>query len=398
MTKKKTIGAGNEQDETKVSMQRLEQNYEDGTKKKAEVPIFHGGDAESMIKTVREFKEIASDLDFTEPQEKFTNFRKCLRDVARDDWDTAKATFPITEEGFNGTLEAWKQMLLPEDVYENQKNYIETVKKPFNLPVRDFVKRLRQLAAYLPEFPKPQGSTFISDNDMKNIIFRGMPSAWQENFAHANMRITTVTLAQMTDYLASEQVIADTRRENTRGRSPHGGRHNNSGRGFIGGRGRGRHSFSRGGRSNHKRSGTWSARSDSSNAASNDPCRYHGNAHTWKMCYGNPDGPNYRQGFTPRGQNPGGRGRGRFHGGRSNGGGRNDAYQNDAASYNAGYMAATNAASVQTGSPSAASTLTNNGPKPSSWGNSNNHTSSWGRPATNAATDNHWIDSVGAPE
>jgi hypothetical protein len=38
-----------------------------------------------MIRTVREFKEIASDLDFTEPQEKFTNFRKCLRDVARDD-------------------------------------------------------------------------------------------------------------------------------------------------------------------------------------------------------------------------------------------------------------------------------------------------------------------------
>ena len=52
LTKKKTIGTGNEQDETKVSMQRLEQNYDDGTKKKAEVPIFHGGDAESMIRTV----------------------------------------------------------------------------------------------------------------------------------------------------------------------------------------------------------------------------------------------------------------------------------------------------------------------------------------------------------
>jgi hypothetical protein len=195
-------------------------------------------------------------------------------------------------------------MLLPEDVYENQKNYIETVKKPFNLPVRDFVKRLRQLAAYLPEFPKPQGSTFISDNDMKNIIFRGMPSAWQENFAHANMRITTVTLAQMTDYLASEQVIADTRRENARGRSPHGGRHNNSGRGFIGGRGRGRHPSGRGGRSNHKRSGNWNARSNSSNAASNNPCRYHGNAHTWKMCYGNPDGPIIGRGSRPKDRIP----------------------------------------------------------------------------------------------
>jgi hypothetical protein len=213
LTKKKQINANNDED-TKVSTQRLEQNYDDRTKKKAEVPIFYEGDAESMIRTVREFKEIASDLDFTEAQEKFTNFRKCLRNVARDDWDTAKAGFPNTKAGFNGTLKAWKQMILPEDVYENEKNYIETVKKPFTMSVRDFVKRIRQLASYLPEFPKPPTSTVISDNDMKNIIFRGIPSAWQENFAHANMRITAVTLAQMTDYLASEQVITNTQREN----------------------------------------------------------------------------------------------------------------------------------------------------------------------------------------
>eukprot|EP00978_Attheya_sp_CCMP212_P007167 scaffold16669_cov35-Attheya_sp.AAC.1 len=49
-------------------------------------------------------------------------------------------------------------------------------------------------------------------------------------------------------------------------------------------------------------------------AAINDPCRYHGNAHTWKMCYGNPDGPNYRPGFQPRPQ--GNTGRGRGNGGR----------------------------------------------------------------------------------
>ena len=67
----------------------------------------------------------------------------------------------------------------------------------------------------------------------------------------------------------------------------------------------------------------------SRNAAINDPCRYHGNAHPWKMCYGNPDGPNFRPGFQPKTQGTTGRGRGnggRFHPGRGNGGGRNDAY------------------------------------------------------------------------
>ena len=46
-------------------------------------------------------------------------------------------------------------MILPKDIYEAQKNYIETVKKPFTMSVRDFVKRIRQMASYLPDFPRP---------------------------------------------------------------------------------------------------------------------------------------------------------------------------------------------------------------------------------------------------
>eukprot|EP00978_Attheya_sp_CCMP212_P011730 scaffold29115_cov56-Attheya_sp.AAC.3 len=46
------------------------------------------------------------------------------------------------------------------------------------------------------------------------------------------------------------------------------------------------------------------------NEAKSDPCHYHGNAHTWLKCYGNPDGPNNRPGFTPRPHGATGRGRG----------------------------------------------------------------------------------------
>eukprot|EP00978_Attheya_sp_CCMP212_P046439 scaffold392440_cov35-Attheya_sp.AAC.1 len=142
--------------------------------------------------------------------------------------------------GFKATMYAWKLMILPEDIYKAQKNYIETVKKPYTMTVRDFVKRLRQMASYLPEFPRPRmAATALSETDLKNIIFRCMPTAWQENFVHANMRISSITSAQMTDYLASEQVIADTRRDkNHRGRGSTG-RNNHNGRGYNPGRGRG---------------------------------------------------------------------------------------------------------------------------------------------------------------
>jgi hypothetical protein len=98
--------------------------YDNGEKKKSEVPIFTGGDAEAMICTlVWEFTEVANNLDFTEPEEKFINFRKCLCDIARDDWDTVRTQYPITLGGFNSarTVYTWKEMILPKEVYEMQK-------------------------------------------------------------------------------------------------------------------------------------------------------------------------------------------------------------------------------------------------------------------------------------
>jgi hypothetical protein len=46
-----------DEDNDKVLMQRLEQIYDDG-KRKSEVPSFYGGDAKTMICTVREFRKV----------------------------------------------------------------------------------------------------------------------------------------------------------------------------------------------------------------------------------------------------------------------------------------------------------------------------------------------------
>eukprot|EP00978_Attheya_sp_CCMP212_P001542 scaffold3163_cov60-Attheya_sp.AAC.12 len=125
-----------------------------------------------MIHTVQEFDEVVDDYEFTKAHEKFTNFRKCLCGVAHDEWDTAKVGQLNTIAGFKATtMYAWKLMIFPEDIYETQKNYIETVKKPYMMTVCDFVKRICQMASYLPEFPKPMAATALSDIDLKNIIF-----------------------------------------------------------------------------------------------------------------------------------------------------------------------------------------------------------------------------------
>eukprot|EP00978_Attheya_sp_CCMP212_P038901 scaffold197346_cov33-Attheya_sp.AAC.1 len=170
------------------------------------------------------------------------------------------------------------------------------------MTVCDFVKRLRQMASYLPEFPIPMAATALSKTDLKNIIFRGMPNAWQEvNFVHVNMRISSITLAQMTNYLASEQVIADTKRDNNPEGRGSSGQNSHNGHGYNPGRGRGYQGRSYQGRGcslSNKRSSSWTPPNNSHNEAKNNPCRYHGNAHTWLKCYGNPDVQNYQPGLT----------------------------------------------------------------------------------------------------
>jgi hypothetical protein len=64
------------------------------------VPLFYSGDAEAMVQTVGGFDEVAHVLEFTEAHENYTNSRKCLRNVARDDWDTAKVRQVNTIAGF----------------------------------------------------------------------------------------------------------------------------------------------------------------------------------------------------------------------------------------------------------------------------------------------------------
>eukprot|EP00978_Attheya_sp_CCMP212_P015150 scaffold38967_cov54-Attheya_sp.AAC.5 len=198
-----------------------------------------------------------------------------------------------------------------------------------------------------------------------------MPAAWQENFVHADMCITSVTLAQMTYYLASEQVITDARREkNNKGCGSQGGHSSSSiSRGIAPGQGHGYQG--RGcGQYVNKHRGSWTSSNNSQNEAKNDPCSYQGNAHTWLKCYGNPDGPStYHPGFTPRPHGAtAGHGHSGFRGSRGNGGDRNDAYHNDPAS---------NAGSNNHASPSAASTVANAGSRSSGWVDRAN-VSGWG--------------------
>eukprot|EP00978_Attheya_sp_CCMP212_P001020 scaffold2113_cov63-Attheya_sp.AAC.2 len=287
----------------------MEQLYDDG-KRKNEVPLFYGGDAEAMILTR-------------------------LRDEACDNWDTAKvgqanmiaaclSSSPhqprlsrptkrfkkITKTGNDARNRTWDHGRKHRDIDEAQKNYIETVKKLYTMTSRSSLAQeekrvtravfLKVAMVVVPvEVLLQVEAMAIKAEDIANTMALNVE-------VHGLVQMTVAMKPRMIHVIIT-------------------GMHT------LGSR------------------------------------------------------------FTPRPHGATCCGCGGFRGRHGNGGDQNDTYQNDAAS---------NIGSNNHASPSAASTVMNITTSRSGWVDRAN-ASGWGsgnQSASNATVNNHWIDSVGAPE
>jgi hypothetical protein len=297
-------------DESKHAL--LSQQYKDNTKRKAKVPYCYGDDIESLLQTVMEFREACEELGFNKREDQFREFRKCLKLKAKVEWDKVKEKYITVHRGFKRAQQAWLRRFLFVDVFEIQKNYIEQIHKPFNMEVSEFAYRVEQLNILLREFPGAEDHSILSDHDLKNVFFRAMPASWQNNFYNTSRHLVDIELNDLIAYMKHQKAQAD--KSQKQGKRDNGA-NNNGGRGRNDGRG---HQPGRGG--NHFPKRPYQQPSGSNKRQNQGKgthyCNIHGqnSPHSWIECFGNPDGPNYKPNFVPRGGNPSGRnqGRGRF--------------------------------------------------------------------------------------
>jgi hypothetical protein len=71
------------------------------------------------------------------------------------------------------------------------------VNKPRSLQVEVFVQRLKTMARYVVDLPSagPQPPT-LNNTQIKNIVFKVMPLAWQQHFIRSYRGISAVTLLE----------------------------------------------------------------------------------------------------------------------------------------------------------------------------------------------------------
>jgi hypothetical protein len=102
-------------DPTKFIQVKLTQTYAGGRTVKRDTPTMDGASIQAVLQCIREFDELASDLNFDTGNKLFSNFCRILRGAAKDEWDTISNPIQnCTRATFNTALETLKaEMILP---------------------------------------------------------------------------------------------------------------------------------------------------------------------------------------------------------------------------------------------------------------------------------------------
>ena len=332
----------------------LAMTYDDGSKKKVKVPTHDLESVEQVFYCFHEFLEAAKKLAL-DGAEWFEFYRDTLRGHARSAWDLLSSDVNEgirTEETFRTTFRAFVATIVDETAHRTLMEYLRATVKPRTMSVMELSRRVQILCLYANDLPTESGTPppAISDEERKTMFYNMMPEDWKTTFTRSNLRVSGMSITQMTIYFNSLCALesaknkgthtgkrgrdnnsndTNTRNNRYRGSNNSGGRNYGNGDSRNGNRGYnndrnsgGRNSGNRGGRGRGGRGGR--GRGNGNRPQGDDTCPVHG-GHKWKECFLNPYGDNYR----PRNGNGNGQGRG-------NGSRRGDSYHTNTNDSNGG--------------------------------------------------------------
>lgn len=309
-------------DEDSESIQRVKlvQIYEDGTTLKREVPCFDGSSAELLFYTMEEFDDAVIEYEWTD-NERFVNYRKTLKQPARNTWDTiVRANGAArTNVAFALCRTRMIRRYVAATAYDDEIRYLESCRKPMKMDCRTLAARLQAVNLHLPRLPSltqanPQA---LTDAQLARLFFTMMPAPFQTTFRQSSLarQPESYSLIELSEYMTQLAALEPSRRlrggsdqrdRNTNGgrryngsyrnRDYRGGRTTNDNRNTQGGRGRGGRNPTHGGRG---RGGRYQRNRDQRNDGQrrldgNQRCPIHlQGSHKWSECSLNPESTNY---------------------------------------------------------------------------------------------------------
>ena len=120
---------------------------------KENIEVYEEGNNEQLLRTVRDFKNFVDTYDlFTELNETsvYAKFRRVLKGDTKDTWDELIHGETLSEENFDTHLADLITDELGTEAFKYQVKYLRKTKKPRNLTLKSWMKRVKSLNSYLP--------------------------------------------------------------------------------------------------------------------------------------------------------------------------------------------------------------------------------------------------------
>ncbi len=141
-------------------------------------------------------------MGWTTGPKRYQKFPIRLHDYHLDVWELLTGDRTHTVAHFNAQLQEFKLELQRGYKYEEQMNYLRSLKKSDKMEPSQFLLKLRlanRMAIQLLDAPEfEQG---LSDLQLRRVFFAAMPSSWQDHFEDANFDVDNTTIEDIKNYM-----------------------------------------------------------------------------------------------------------------------------------------------------------------------------------------------------
>jgi hypothetical protein len=216
---------------------------------------------------------------------------EAILDSANDEAEVDAAGQPVHDiDFFEEVVANYTADQIDEADWAEQADYIQTLKKPRAISLKQFLSRLRHLVAVLAEFPQAPQNNVFQEDELKQIYLKAHPKSWIDCLDNAGKTASTASMGKMKRYMEHQQkkepAAPPTRPNKTNANG------NNTNSNCRGGRNRRGNRNGNPGQSNQNSNtsgrGGQQGRGQGSRIQTSDPCPLPGHAgHTWGSCNAN---------------------------------------------------------------------------------------------------------------
>ena len=187
---------------------------------KITVPIFRGGSPEEILKLKRALNQIFKGQGLVLPGERFATARRLLDGDPRSvfDVEASKDDGVETMEAYERSFDAVIRHVFPKDALRHQRRYMRRVlRKPLGVTFREYSTRVREMDAYLPDFPGADENSKMSDELLNEILEFSTPSSWQRIMALHAFEPSQHTIDEVVEFCERIELYEDSKKSSDEG-------------------------------------------------------------------------------------------------------------------------------------------------------------------------------------